>query len=75
LLLFIASQAKPILVFRYLLPSVPALCLILAISLSLFPTRWALVGGVAVALSFTGYALKADVLRTNPSFPNGRLHR
>jgi mannosyltransferase len=74
LVLVLISQAKPLLVYRYLLPSIPALCLLLGASLAVLAPRAAFVGLALVALSFVAYTAKTDVERTNPDFPGAAAY-
>jgi len=60
-LLFLVSQAKPLLVDRYLLPSVAALCLVLAAAVALFGRRTVVLAAVLVAASFLAASVRDDV--------------
>lgn len=68
-LLFVVSQAKPLLVTRYLLPSLPALCLLLAIAVGVLGRRLAIIAALTVAAVFLLATVRSDRAKTNADYP------
>jgi uncharacterized membrane protein len=69
LTLFVISQVKPLFVDRYLLPTLPALCLGLAMALTLLGRRVVLPGAIILAVVFAVTSVRNIVDVTNPDWP------
>ena len=68
LALFVVSQVKPLFVDRYLLPTLPALCLGLAMALTLLGRRALLPGAIVLAVAFAVTSVRNDIAVTNPDW-------
>jgi mannosyltransferase len=67
--LLVISLAKPLLIDRYLLPSLPALCLLLAASVVVLPGRSRFVPPILAALAFLAISVRDDVRLSKPDWP------
>jgi mannosyltransferase len=69
LVLYLISQLQPVLVDRYVLASVPALCLALSLALSVFRPPLAICLAVVAALAFLARSVEDDIRVTHPDWP------
>lgn len=72
--LFLVSFAKPALVPRYLIPSLPAVCIGLAAAAALLGRRGALAATAAVAALFALATVDATRDVSNPDWPGAAAH-
>lgn len=72
--LTVASLVKPLLVSRYLIPSLPALCIALAIAATLIGRRGAVVATLALALVFGLETARDARVIANPDWPGAAAH-
>ncbi len=74
LVLFTVSHFQPVLVTRYVLQSLPALCLLIAFCLSLMRMRVALALGAVVMVAFLASTIRGAIDVTKEDWPGVAAH-
>jgi mannosyltransferase len=74
LVLAVVSFARPILLARYVISSVPALCLLLALALSLLRPRLALAGALLVGAAFLAVSLQDATRKQKEDWPEAAAY-